>query len=126
MIFGFLFNIACICAGILLAITHLDRLDGTSDFFNNIAAKLRPLSATIGITTIIIGIIFLFSWHCIIYALIGIICGIILLPQKLAKIPGIGDELYAFSGKMKVYQVLFGDAALILGILSLLGWNPLC
>lgn len=126
MIFGFLFNIACICAGILLAITHLDRLDGSSDFFNNIAAKLRPLSATIGVATIIIGILFLLNWHCVIYALIGIICGIILLPHKLAKIPGIGDELYAFSGKMKVYQVLFGDAALILGILSLLGWNPLC
>lgn len=126
MIFGLLFNVACICAGILLAITHLDRLDGKSDFFNNIAAKLRPISATIGVAIIVIGLIFLFSWHCIIYALIGIICGIILLPQKLAKIPGIGDELYRFSARMKEYQVIFGDAALILGILSFIGWNPFC
>lgn len=126
MLIGFIFNIACICAGILLAITHLDRLDGKSDFFNNIAAKLRPLTATIGIAIIIIGFIFLFQFRCIIYALVGIICGIILLPHRLAKIPGIGDELFSFSGKMKKYQVIFGDAALIMGLLSLIGWNPFC
>ena len=126
LLISLIFKIACICAGILLAITALDRLDGDSDFFNNIAAKLRPFNTLIGLATLSIGILYIFKFKCIIFALVGIACGILLLPQQLAKIPGIGDNLVDLSKKMQGFKVIIGDAAIILAILSFLGMNPLC
>ncbi|OMP29760.1 hypothetical protein [Mangrovimonas sp. DI 80] len=121
-----IFEIACICAGIMLAITTLDRLDGDSNFFVNIAAKLQPLSPLIGVLTLAIGIMFIFKFNCIIFAIVGIACGILLLPQQLSKIPGIGDALFTLSKKINPYKVLIGDAALILGVLGLFNMNPFC
>ncbi|WMI67574.1 hypothetical protein [Mangrovimonas sp. YM274] len=122
----FIFEIACICAGLMLAVTTLDRLDGKSNFFVNIAAKLQPLSPIIGILTLAIGIIFIIKFNCIIFALVGIACGILLLPQQLSKVPGIGDSLFKLSQKINPYKVLIGDVALILGVLSLFNMNPFC
>ncbi|WP_053991335.1 hypothetical protein [Mangrovimonas sp. TPBH4] len=121
-----IFEIACICAGLMLAVTTLDRLDGKSNFFLNVAAKLQPLSPIIGVLTLAIGIIFIFKFNCIIFALVGIACGILLLPQQLSKVPGIGDSLFKLSQKINPYKVLIGDAALILGVLSLFNMNPFC
>ena len=126
MIIHLIFKIACICAGILLAITALDRLDGESNFFNNIAAKLRPFNTLIGFATLVIGILYIMKFKCVIFALVGIACGILLLPQQLGKIPGIGDNLVKLSTKMQGLKVIIGDAAIILAILSFLGMNPLC
>ena len=53
-----IFEIACICAGNLLALTQLDKLDVESNFFNKIGAKLKPFNNIIGITTLAIGILF--------------------------------------------------------------------
>lgn len=126
ILISLIFKIACICAGILLAITALDRLDGESNFFNNIAAKLRPFNTLIGFATLVIGILYILKFKCIIFALVGIACGILLLPQQLAKVPGIGDSLVKASNKLQVFKVIIGDAAIILAILSFLGMNPLC
>ena len=121
-----IFEIACICAGILLAITTLDRLDGESNFFNNIAAKLKPFNTAIGFTTLVISIIYLLKIKCIIFAFVGILCGLLLLPQQLAKIPGIGASLAKLSHSLSLYKVIVGDIALILGLLSLFNMNPIC
>lgn len=121
-----IFEIACICAGILLAITTLDRLDGKSNFFNNIAAKLTPFAAIIGIVTMILGILFLLRFHCILFSITGILCGLLLLPQRLAKIPGIGEFLLKFSNAIQPYKVFIGDVALVLGILGVFNLNPFC
>lgn len=121
-----IFEIACICAGILLALTHLDRLDGKSNFFNNIAAKLRPFNSVIGIATLVIGILFLLKVKCIIFSIVGIVCGLLLLPQQLAKLPLVGNFLVKLSYAINPYKVFVGDVALILGILSLFNMNPFC
>lgn len=126
ILISLIFKIACICAGILLAITALDRLDGESNFFNNIAAKLRPFNTIIGFATLTIGILYVLKFKCIIFAIVGIACGILLLPQQLAKVPGIGDNLVKVSNKLQVFKVIIGDAAIILAILSFFGMNPLC
>ncbi|WP_353778582.1 hypothetical protein [Winogradskyella sp. 3972H.M.0a.05] len=120
------FEIACICAGILLAISHLDRLDGESNFFNNLAAKLKPFNAVIGFATLIIGVLYLFKWKCIIFALVGIACGLLLLPQRLAGVPAIGNTLVKLSNKIQPYKVIVGDIALVLGVLDILYMNPFC
>lgn len=124
MIFDLLFEISCICAGILLALTHLDRLDGESNFFNNLASKLRPFNVLIGIITLGIGILYLLSFKWIIFSLIGIACGLLLLPQKLTKVPLIGNLLLKISNGINPYKIIIGDAAIILGILGLFGMNP--
>lgn len=121
-----IFEIACICAGILLAITTLDRLDGESNFFNNIAAKLKPFNSVIGILTFGIGILYLIKIQCIIFAIIGILCGLLLIPHQLVKIPLVGDFLSKSSKSLMPFKVIIGDIALILGILGLLNINPLC
>ena len=79
-----IFEIACICAGILLAITALDRLDGKSNFFNNIAAKLKPFNAVIGFATLIIGIVYILKIECIIFGL-SILAQISLNTVKFSK-----------------------------------------
>lgn len=121
-----IFEIACICAGILLAITHLDRIDGESNFFNRIASKLKPFNTIIGIVTLAIGILFLIKIKCVIFSIVGIACGLLLLPQQLAKFPLIGNFLVKLSNAINPYKVIVGDAALILGILGLFNMNPFC
>ena len=121
-----IFEIACICAGILLAVTHLDKLDGASDFFVNIANKLKPFNTVIGFVVLIVGILFLLKIKCVVFAIVGILCGILLLPQRLSKIPGIGDNLLNFSNWLQPYKVIVGDIALILGLLSIFNINPFC
>lgn len=121
-----IFEVACTCAGILLAIAHLDQLDGESTFFVKIANKLRPFNAIIGFATLIIGVLYLFKAGCLIFGIIGILCGLLLLPQQLSKIPGIGDSLFKFSNSLQSYKAIVGDIALILGVLGLLNMNPFC
>lgn len=123
---NFVFEISCICAGILLAITTLDRLDGKSDFFNTIAAKLLPYNTIIGILTLGLGILYLIKVQCIIFAVIGICCGLLLIPHELVKIPVVGDILQRSSKGLLPFKVIIGDIALILGVLGLLNINPLC
>lgn len=124
MIFDLTFEIACICAGILLALNQLDRLDGESNFFNNIAAKLRPFNVIIGIITLGIGILYAINFKWFIFSLIGIACGLLLLPQQLTKVPAIGNFLLKLSKAIAPYKVFVGDAALVLGVLGLFGMNP--
>ncbi len=121
-----IYGIACICAGILLALTHLDRLDGESNFFNNIAAKLRPYNSVIGIVTLAIGILFLIKIKCILFSIVGIACGLLLLPQQLAKVPLVGKLLVSLSNVINPYKVFVGDIALVLGVLSLFNMNSFC
>lgn len=126
MIINLIFEIACICAGILLAITTLDRLDGKSNFFNNIAAKLKPFNSVIGLATLVIGVLYLLRIECIIFGSVGIAAGLLLLPQQLTKIPGIGNFLLKISNWLMPYKVIVGDIALILGVLGLFNMNPFC
>lgn len=121
-----IFYIACICAGLLLAVTQLDRIDGKSNFFLNVATKLKPLNVVIGIMTLAIGIVFLLKFKCLIFSIVGIACGLLLLPQQLGNVPLIGDFLVKISRAINPYKVIVGDAALILGILSLFRMNPFC
>jgi hypothetical protein len=124
MIFNLIFEISCICAGILLAISQLDRLDGKSDFFNKIASVLKPFNVIIGIITLSIGILYLVNFKWVIFSIVGIVCGLLLLPQQLTKLPLVGDSLAKLSRSINPYKVFVGDAAIILGILGLLNMNP--
>lgn len=120
------FEIACIGAGILLAISHLDQLDGESTFFLNVANKLKPYNTAIGFATLIIGVLFLLKVKCFLFAIVGILCGLLLLPQQVSKVPGIGDSLLNVSNKLQPYKAIVGDIALILGVLGIFNLNPFC
>lgn len=122
----FIFEIACICAGLLLAVAHLDIIDGESNFFNQVAAKLKPFNAVIGFATLIIGVLFIFKIKCIIFGLVGIACALLLIPQRLGRLPGIGDVLEKLSNKIQPHKAIVGDIALILGVLGLFNLNPFC
>ena len=62
-----IFKIACLAAGILLGLTALDKLDGESDFFNNIAKKLMPFTTIIGGGILGLGIYYLLHFDHLIF-----------------------------------------------------------
>ncbi|MFK7749792.1 MAG: hypothetical protein AB8B65_15455 [Kordia sp.] len=125
-----LIKIAGIAAGILLGITALDKLDGESDFFNNVAKKIMPFSTIIGGGLIVLAIfellqIFGFSddRH-LIYDLVAIASGLLLLTHVLSQIPKVGDSLVNISKKLMPFKVIFGMALFILSILRFIWVHP--
>jgi hypothetical protein len=112
-----IFKIATILAGILLGITALDKLDGESDFFNNIAKKLMPFTTIIGGVILALGIWFLFR-H-ILYSAVAIVGGLLLLTHVLSQIPKIGESLVKISKKLMPFKVIVGISLLVLAILNI-------
>ncbi|MEM6684563.1 MAG: hypothetical protein AAF617_02115 [Bacteroidota bacterium] len=126
-----IFKIGCVCAGILLGITALDKLDGESDFFNDIAKKLMPFSTIIGgaiIALAIFEILLIFGFdndRHLFFNLIAIASGLLLLTHVLSKVPKIGDSLVEISKKLMPFKVVFGMALFILSLLRFLSIHPL-
>ena len=122
--------IAGIAAGILLGLTALDKLDGESDFFNNIAKKLMPFTTIIGGGIIVLAIFELLQifgfWkgRHLIFNLIAISSGLLLLTHVLSQVPKIGDSLVNVSKKLMPFKVIFGMALFILSILRILTIHP--
>lgn len=117
---GFIFDIANILAGILLGITALDKLDGESNFFNNIAKKLIPFTTIIGGISLGLGVWYLLGFKHILYSSVAIAGGLLLLTHVLSQIPAIGGWLVKVSKKLMPFKVIVGMALLILAILYLL------
>ncbi|PTX61619.1 hypothetical protein C8N46_104262 [Kordia periserrulae] len=117
MIAHIIFTIATISGGILLGITALDKLDGESNFFNDIAKKLMPFTVLIGGTCLALGIWFLFS-H-ILYSSVAIAAGLLLLTHVLSQIPSVGESLVKASKALMPFKVIIGIALLILAILNI-------
>lgn len=115
----FIFDIANILAGILLGITALDKLDGESNFFNNIAKKLIPFTTTIGGASLGLGIVLLLGFESIIYSGIAIAGGLLLLTHVLSQVPAIGGFLVKLSKKLMPFKVIVGIALLIFAIIHL-------
>ncbi len=114
------YNLSNIAAGILLALTTLDKWDGESNFFNNIAKYLAPFQVSIGGFIVVLSILNLFSFN-LVYTIPSILAGILLLTHVLGKVPSIGDSLKKFSDKIAPFKVVIGLAVFFLGVLSLLG-----
>jgi hypothetical protein len=116
-----IFKIANLLAGILLGITALDKLDGESDFFNNVAKKLMPFTTIIGGISLGLGIYFLLGFNHIIYNAIAIAGGLLLLTHVLSQIPAVGDALVKISKKLMPFKVIVGVALLVMTVLRFLG-----
>lgn len=116
-----IFKIANVLAGILLGITALDKLDGESDFFNNIAKKLMPFTTAIGGTTLGLGILFLLRSGGFLYDLLAIAAGLLLLTHVLSQVPAIGETLVKISKKLMPFKVIVGMTLLVLTLLRFFG-----
>ena len=114
-----LFNLANILAGILLGVTALDKLDGESNFFNNIAKKLMPFSLVIGGISLGLGIWYLISFKAFIYPLIAIAGGLLLLTHVVSQIPAVGGTLVKVSKKLMPFKVIIGMTLLIFALIYL-------
>jgi len=119
MLFDLIFNVTNILAGILLGITALDKLDGESNFFNNIAKKVMPFTTIIGGIALGFGIVNVLSFENFLYSIIAILGGILLLTHVLSQIPTIGSALVKFSKKLMPFKVIVGMALLVFAVLYL-------
>jgi len=123
----FIFKIANILAGLLLGITTLDKLDGESNFFNDLAKKLIPYTTTIGGLSLGLGVFLLvFRDGCFLYDLLGIAAGLLLLTHVLSQIPTIGEFLVKLSKMLMPFKAIVGMAILVLTLLGFFGMNILC
>ena len=120
-----IFKIACLAAGILLGLTALDKLDGESDFFNNIAKKLMPFTTIIGGGIVGLGIYYLLHFDHLIFNILAIAAGVLLLTHVLSQIPKIGDTLVKISKTLMPFKVIVGIALFVLTILRFLSIHPL-
>jgi len=120
-----IFKIGCLCAGILLGITALDKLDGESNFFNDIAKKLMPFNTIIGGGILGLGIYYLLHFDHLIFNLLAMASGILLLTHVLSQIPTVGDSLVKISKALMPFKVIVGVALLVLTVLRFLSIHPL-
>jgi len=120
-----IFKIGCLCAGILLGITALDKLDGESNFFNDIAKKLMPFNTIIGGGILGLGIYYLLHFDHLIFNLLAMASGILLLTHVLSQIPTVGDSLVKISKTLMPFKVIVGVALLVLTVLRFLSIHPL-
>ncbi|WP_046757235.1 hypothetical protein [Kordia jejudonensis] len=117
---GFIFDIANILAGILLGITALDKLDGESNFFNNVAKKLMPFTLIIGGISFGLGLFLLiFSKGGFLYELVAVSGGLLLLTHVVSQIPAVGGVLVKISKKLMPFKVIIGITLLIFALIYL-------
>ncbi|WP_442845403.1 hypothetical protein [Leeuwenhoekiella sp. H156] len=121
-----LYELALICAGILLAIATLDKWDGDAQVFTKIANALRPFAAVIGGICLILGIWYLLKPFCFFRDLVSILAGLTLLGGTLENQPGLHNFFNKTASVLNPYRAIIGLTALILGILSLLNFSFIC
>ncbi|WP_298514567.1 hypothetical protein [uncultured Kordia sp.] len=120
-----IFKIACLAAGILLGLTALDKLDGESNFFNDIAKKLMPFTTMIGGGILGLGIYYLLHFDHLIFNILAMAAGVLLLTHVLSQVPKIGDTLVKISKTLMPFKVIVGIALLVLTVLRFLSIHPL-
>ncbi|RXG15351.1 hypothetical protein DSM03_102419 [Leeuwenhoekiella aestuarii] len=121
-----LFELALICAGILLGITTLDKWDGSTQIFTKAANTLKPFAAVIGGICLLIGFWFLFRPFCTFRDIIGILAGLSLLGGSFENSQSLQDFFNKSAAFLNPYKVIIGIIALILGILGLLNIAFIC
>ena len=121
-----LYELALICAGILLAINTLDKWDGSTQLFAKIADALKPFAAVIGGIALILGIWFLFRPFCTFRDIVAVLAGLALLGGTFENHPSLQKFFNKAAGVLNPYRVIIGLIALILGLLGLFNIAFIC
>jgi hypothetical protein len=104
--------LVAIIAGLLLLADSLGRFRG----LDALIRTLKPYETAIGVTTLIMGVLAIFSPLGIVMILAGLLLG----ANALAGVPRFGDELGGASRALAPFGILIGATVLVLGILRLL------
>ena len=121
-----LYEMAMICAGILLAVKTLNQWDGNTQIFSKSADTLRPFATVIGGICLILGIWYLIKPFCFFRDLVSILAGLTLLGGALESRPSLHEFFNKASAFLNPYSVIIGIVALILGLLGLLNISFIC
>ncbi len=121
-----LYELALICAGILLGLSALEKWDGSTQIFTKLAGGLRPFAAVIGGICLILGIWYLIKPFCFFRDLISILAGLSLLGGSLENQPALNQFFNKASSFLNPYRVIIGITALILGLLGLFNIGFIC
>lgn len=113
-----IFDLANIAAGLILGV-------GVLKSFNiNLATGLTVFLGLyrwiFGAVCLVLGVYFILHAGYLIHDIVGILAGLLLLADRLEKIPGIGSHLKDFSKVLTPFEAIIGIAALVVGILGLL------
>ena len=117
-VIGIIFSAVSISAGILLAMSTLDKWDGEKDFFKKIGTYLTPYNTIIGGVLLAIGLLY-FKSRGILNSAVAITGGLLLLTNVLGKAPIIGETLVKASKALIPFKVGIGLACLAIGVISL-------
>ncbi|PHQ28074.1 hypothetical protein [Leeuwenhoekiella nanhaiensis] len=121
-----LYELALICAGILLAVATLTKYDGKMQIVSKIAGALQPFAAVIGGICLILGIWYLLRPFCFFRDAVSILAGLTLLGGALENRPSLHDFFNRASAVLNPYRVIIGIIALILGVLGLFNISFIC
>ena len=114
---GLLLTIANISGGILLGLATLDKWDGESNFFNNIAGKLVPFQTVIGGALVILAI--LTFRGSLLFNIVSILGGVLLLTHVFSKVPALETSLRKLSATLMPFKAIIGIALIVIGILRI-------
>ncbi len=122
-----LFDIANICAGLILGVSVWANISNIGESLEGFAKILGPFRSIIGTICATIGV-FLLILHpgCGTHDIVGILAGLTLVGEELTRVPSIGDNLVKFSKILVPFETVIGIAALSVGILGLLNIHFLC
>ena len=121
---GFLFNIAIIYGGIILAIAKLDEWDSDHDLFRKIAFELQPFKMIMRANIVALSIFFILQPGCIVYDVFGMVVGTTLLFDYALR--GIKNNPLSLINTLVNYKTAVGLLALFCGQLHLTGIHVLC
>jgi hypothetical protein len=103
--------LVAIIAGLLLLADSLGRFRG----LDALIRALKPYETVIGVVTLVLGVLAIFSP----LGIVMILAGLLLAANALTAVPRFGDELGGASRALAPFGVLIGVAVLVLGLLRL-------
>jgi len=115
-----LFDLSNIAAGLILGISILKTIEGIGEKLQEVTTWLLDFKHVFGIISLVMGLAFLLKPGYALHDIVGILAGLLLLSEKLERVPTIGEHLAKAAKALIPIEAAVGIAAIVVGFLGLL------